>query len=211
MEISPIKIFYMIFVALAVGVCVGVINDINRTVRMIMGQSHRGNGVVFIRNTPLPISKRKIKDIECSVRGMILFDVITAFQDLFTFFAASAGVAVLNYYFNNGRARLFTPLAVITGFVLYYFTVGRAVWLASDTVADLIKFVFMTFFEILYYPTRKIAIFFVLFAKNSYKNLNKAIAKKQKKVYNNIKKKRIMDNADEGIVDRSKESARRTR
>ena len=210
MEISPIKIFYMVSISLIFGVCVGVLNDADRIVRMLLGQVYEKRRFEFLHNISLPISKRKIDPPRQSHAVRTALNFIVFLQDVFLFAVSAVGVAFLNYYFNNGRARIFTPLAVITGFLFYYFTVGNLVLYFSDIIVTLIRLVFLTFFEILYYPVMRFANFFVLFAKNLYKNLDKTIAKKQKKVYNSTKGKNVMYNADFGFVDIAKERTRRT-
>ena len=80
----------------------------------------------------------------------------------------------------------------------------------SDIFVTLTRCTFLTFFEILYYPTRYFVEFFGLFAKKIYINVYKTIAKRQKKVYNNTKEKSVMYNADHGFVDVAQEQFRRT-
>ena len=205
MEISPIRIFYMAVASLAFGMLVGVFNDVNRILRMLLGQDYNNKRIEFIHNIHLPISKRKIGFLtQCKWKGRI-FKITVFFQDILLFSASAVGIALLNYYFNNGRARIFTPLAVIAGFLFYYFTVGKAILLISDVLVTFIRLLFLTFFEVLNYPITYFVKFFGFFAKKIYTNVDKTIAKEQKKVYNNNKQKNVMDNAEHGFVDVAKE------
>ncbi len=206
MEISPIKIFYMAVVSLLFGMCVGALNDVNRIVRIFYGVRYGKDRFEGLYNLKLPIIKRNVSKTpkKCKYINAILPCVIFV-QDIILFFFAGAGVAIINYYFNNGRARLYTPAAVIIGFAVYYFTVGKAVLYFSDIIVFIVKAIAMFLFGVIYYPVSLLVNFFGFFVKKICTNLYKAIAKKQKKVYNIYKKTFVMTNAAKGYVDITKE------
>ena len=201
MEISPIKILYMALISIAFGAAVGGLNDLNRFVRMLFGKVYGKRRFVSLYNLPLPISGRAVGEPVVRGKCRSLYGVAVFFQDIALFSFSGVGVALLNYYFNNGRPRLYTPVAVVVGFLLYYFTVGKAVLYCSDILIFALRFVIFTIFEIFYYPARKIVVFFGFFVEKLYININKSIAKKQKMVYNNNKEKSVMRRAFEGFVD----------
>ena len=210
MEISPIKIFYMAVASLLFGMCAGALNDVNRIIRMLFGIRYGKKRFERIHNVKLPIFDRKVgssgtEDLKKCKSLRAILPCIIFVQDVILFFFAGAGVAILNYYFNNGRARLYTPVAVIIGFAVYYFTVGRAVLYFSDIIVFVVKTVFVAFLGVIYYPLSLFVSFFGIFVKKICTNLCKAIAKKQKKVYNIYKKTFVMTNAAKGYIDLTKE------
>ena len=127
MEISPIKILYMALFSIAFGAAVGGLNDLNRLVRMLFGKVYGNRRFGFLYNLHLPISGRSVGEPKVCGKFGYLYGVAVFFQDIALFLFSGVGVALLNYYFNNGRPRLYTPVAVVVGFLLYYFTVGKAV------------------------------------------------------------------------------------
>ncbi|MBQ8849963.1 MAG: spore cortex biosynthesis protein YabQ [Clostridia bacterium] len=204
MEISPIQIFYMTLVSLALGATAGIINDVNRAVRIFLGVRYGARRFEKLYSIKLPLLKRCIKEPSESKASKVLLPVIMFFQDVLLFAFSGVGVAILNYYFNSGRARIYTPLAVVAGFVIYYFTVGRAVLYFSEAAVFFIKAAFLIIFELFYYPARRIVNFFGIFAKKICTNLYKTIAKKQKMVYNNNKINFVKRSAARGFADVTK-------
>ena len=166
------------------GAAVGALNDFNRVIRMLLGYSygeHRFDKVFKVR---LPLSRRPVgapRDAVIKPLG----NVVVFFQDVFLLLTAGVGVSLLNYYFNNGRARLYTPAAVIVGFLFYYFTVGKLVVYFSDIIVFFTKVIVLSFLELLYFPLSFLTGIFYGFVKKIYTNLYKALEKKRKMVYNN--------------------------
>ena len=201
MEISPVKVFYMIATSIAFGFAMGFLNDLNRMIRILLGEcygEHRFNKAFNIR---LPLSHRPIGNPKEGILPRPIKHCIIFLQDLFLLLLSGIGVSLLNYFFNNGRARLYTPLAVIIGFVIHYFTIGKATVYFSDFVVFFIRGAFLSIFELLYIPLRYFFGLFCKFVKKIYTNINKSLAKKQKIVYNNIKKSAVISRALQGFVD----------
>ena len=205
MEISPAKVFYMIMTSVMLGAAVGALNDFNRVIRMLLGYSygeHRFDKVFKVR---LPLSRRPVGAPRDAVIKP-LRNVVVFFQDVFLLLTAGVGVSLLNYYFNNGRARLYTPAAVLVGFLFYYFTVGKLVVYFSDIIVFFTKVIVLSFLELLYFPLSFLTGIFYGFVKKIYTNLYKALEKKRKMVYNNIKKRVVMSKSGYGFVDIKKNS-----
>ena len=194
MEISPAKVFYMIMTSVMLGAAVGALNDFNRVIRMLLGYGYGEHRFDKIFKVRLPLSRRPVG----APRGAVIKPlgyVVVFFQDAFLLLTAGIGVSLLNYYFNNGRARLYTPVAVISGFLFYYFTVGKLVVYFSDLIVSFTKVIVLSFFELLYFPLRFLTGIFYAFVKKLYTNLYKALEKKHKMVYNNIKRRVVTSKA----------------
>lgn len=204
MEISPIKIFYMTLASVIFGMFIGVFNDINRIARKFFGVRYGKSRFEGVYDVKLPIIKRSLGAPKESKLTKFLLPYVTVLQDIALFFAAGSGVAILNYYFNNGRLRLYTPVAVILGAVIYYFTLGKAFFYFSDLPVFFIKSIFLISLGVFYYPIGFFVKIFGASARKICTNLRKAIAKRQKKVYNIRKKNFVMTNAVRGYVDLTK-------
>lgn len=205
MEISPIKIFYMTVASLGFGMLMGMFNDLNRFMRMLLGEEYGNRRPKFLSYIRLPLSRRSMEEAHMGRMGDKILNVVILVQDVFLFAVSGVGVAILNYYFNNGRARIYTPFAVIFGFAIYYFTFGNIALRFLYIIAYIVKFIILSIFETFYYIIGFFANIFGFFVKKLYTNLCKTIAKKQKKVYNNNKEKYVMNNASLGFVNITKE------
>lgn len=204
MEISPIQIFFLILSSLAFGVVCGVVNDVNRTVRVLFGVKYLSGRFDRLYKIKLPIIRRSLGEIKESRLKRVLLPTVIFLQDVFLFLFAGCGVAVINYYFNSGRIRIYTPIAVLCGFLAYYFTVGKLVLYFSELLAFIIRAFFAVIFEMLLYPFKIIVVFLLKMAKKLLYFINKTLAKRQKLVYNRNKMKYVLQEADLGFFRNAK-------
>ena len=123
MEISPLTLSLLLLYSLLYGICVGIFNDINRIVRVFFGV--RYTNISFQRlytflkiqnkedsNTEKNIKREKIKNI--------YLNILIFIQDILFFLFVASGIVLLNYYFNDGRFRIFTVLAMAFSAIVYY-------------------------------------------------------------------------------------------
>lgn len=204
MEISPIEILYMIICALCFGAVCGLLNDVNRFVRVFMGVKYGGKSAEALYEKKLPIIGRALGRVKESAALRVLQNVTVFFQDLALLVFAGCGVAVINYYFNYGRVRIYAPAAALLGFLFYYFTLGRVFVRIFEVAAFFVKAFLCMILSILYVPIGFFVNFLVKNIKKFAKKVCKAIAKKQKKVYNNKKEIRVMSAAAYGFVNMHK-------
>ena len=204
MEISPMRIFWMLVFSLGFGAVCGVLNDVNRLVRVLFGVRYRKDSLKGLYKIKLPIVGRSLSEIKESRLKRLLLPVIIFVQDVFLFLFFSVGVVMINYYFNDGRVRIYTPIVAICGFLIYYFTLGRLVLYFSEALAFALRGIFFVFLSIFYRPIRFFVDFLVKIIKKMYKKLYKAIAKRQKMVYNNNSERIVMKKAACGFVEITK-------
>ncbi len=200
MEIEPIKIFWMILASLVFGLSAGAVNDMSRAVRTLFGVSYGESRSKKLEELKLPIIKRSLGAVSCGKIKKRCLPSMMFFQDVFLFAYAGVGVAVLDYYFNSGRPRIYTPIAVVIGFLLYYFTIGKISPFVFCVLTFVFRAVLAVFFEAFCRPLRYFVKYFGNFVKKIYTNINKTIAKKQKKVYNSNKEKKVMEEAASGYL-----------
>ena len=137
-----------------------------------------------------------------------LFSLTMFFQDIAFFAVFGGGVAIINYYYNNGRFRVYAPLAAFLGFFIYYISLG-AVWRKiHNSVALALRRLVLIILAIVLKPFMFFFTFFGKTVKNIGINVYKTIAKIQKKVYNNNKAKQIGKKATFGFVEPLKSSIR---
>lgn len=69
----------------------------------------------------------------------ILLQLLLFFEDILFFLIAGCVIALLLYYTNDGQFRGMAVFGVVSGFVLYYFTVGKLVISVSRALVFAIK------------------------------------------------------------------------
>lgn len=190
MEISPYQLTLLLSWSVAFGLVLGVLNDLNRIIRAFWGVKYSKKHLDKMYSLKLPIYNKAIGCRNDSTKSISL-QVMMFFQDILFFIAAGVGIIVLNYEFNNGSFRFFTVFAVILGFLIYYFTLGKLVMIASEVIVFLIKASFLIVFSIICKPIVFFWRFFVKKSKKIISFLNNALAKIRKRLYNNNRKKEI--------------------
>ncbi len=185
------------------GAVVGILNDVFRLSRVMLGVRYSGKSFDRLYTLSLPILKRPLGEIRGGKAKQGLLQAVMLLEDMALFAFAAGGTVVLNYYFNNGRFRFYTVVALVLGFVLYYFTVGKLVALLSEMIVFFLRAILGVLFASIFRP---IAIFFVFLEKIIKKlgiNIEKTIANRRKRVYNKSKVKRTMECSREGFLDPS--------
>jgi hypothetical protein len=196
MEIEPIRLAEMLVYAVAFGCLCGVLNDLNRITRMLMGIRYGDKKFLRLYDIILPIAKRSVPKYDMSKGAWwekIIVCVIVTVQDIALFVFGGIGSSMLNYYFNNGRLRIYAPLAVVIGFLLYFFTVGKIVIRFGEVLSFAIKAACLITACAIYRPLRILSIKICEICKKARSNFTKTIAKRQKKVYNNDEDDCVID------------------
>ena len=199
MEISPIQLFWLTVYSFALGVGVGVLNDVFRVIRLCLG-SGGGEKLSRLYSIKLPVVGRALGEHRDSGAKRFAISALTGAQDIFLFCAAAVGTVVLSYYFNNGRIRLHSFVALLLGAVLYYFTVGRIVSAMSDGIAFFIRAGFLIVFALIFRPFATIFTFFRKKCKIFSEKIQKALENQHRKVYNINKVEEILRYSDVGFL-----------
>lgn len=173
--------------SLAVGVFLAVLYDVFRVSRMMFGLRPGGAG------TPrrvLPLVGDVVKD---RTHGRIFSGVFVFVGDILYFMAATAVYVVFVFHAGDGANRWFFSLGALSGFLLYFFTVGKLVM----RFCGVIRFVLCAFLAytvfILLFPLRMALRYVVAplagimnskISQKRTKKARKALAKSIKFVYN---------------------------
>lgn len=198
MEISPVNFVRLIAASIIFGAFMGGFNDLQGFIRALLFFNKSD------KNTDENIQKRKMaKIITDKALSIVIF-----LQDIAFFTVFGVGIVIINYYFNNGRFRIYAPIAAFSGFLVYYFSLGIILRKIQNLIAVAIRRLILLVLTIFLKP---IMLFFTFFGKNVKKlgiKVFKTIAKTQKKVYNNNKVKQVMKKASFGFVEPLKSSIR---
>ena len=181
MEISQITLAIMLFYSFLFGIAVGVFYDLNRIVRVFFGVRYTKRAYGRLYGIRLPISKREI--VMGKSKGFLQSLVINL-GDLLCVLVATIGLILINYGYNSGRFRFFTVAALIVGFLLYRFGIGRLVILITEPVAFICKYVFLSICDLLFSPLRKFCILIYKFVKKISSLYIFTLENKIKKLYN---------------------------
>ena len=120
MEISPLRLFYLLISSFAFGALLGVLYDLHRIIRVLFGVRYTQNRPQMLFAHPLPLLRRPLREIRQGRMKKMLLSVVIFFQDVFLGCAAGIGLVILNYVFNDGQLRFYTVLAMTAGFFLLF-------------------------------------------------------------------------------------------
>lgn len=200
MEISPIRLLFLLLSSFGFGIGIGVFYDVHRILRVLFGVQYTKNRPTKYFSKPLPILKRPLGEIKRGKIKTAFLSVLIFMQDLLLCCVSAVGIVILNYAFNDGRFRFYTILALFMGFFLYYFTVGKLMMFLSEWIVFFLRSVFSIFFFLLSRPWVILWRFLGKIVKKSRLNLQKTIANQRKKVYNIHKVNDCFRAADRGFL-----------
>ena len=181
MEISQITLAVMLLYSFLFGIAVGILYDVNRIVRVLFGVRYTNKAYSRLYSLKLPISKNNL--IIGSNKGFWQSLVINL-GDVFCVIIATVGVILINYGYNSGRFRFFTVAALIVGFVIYRFSIGRILILVAEPIAFFCKYIFLSICDLLALPLRKTIALVRKFVKKISSLYIFTLENKTKKLYN---------------------------
>ena len=200
MEISPLRLAFLLFCSFLLGIGVGIFYDVNRIIRVFWGCRYSVDHFDKLYSLRIPFTERTIPKKSNHRFRETVQKTIVFIGDIGSVLTATIGVLVLNYSYNSGRFRFFTVIGLLVGFLLYYFTLGRLVMLISEPLVVLAKYVFLSALVIFGYPFK----FFWGFAG---KKLNKLVflysftlENREKKMYNIEEKEFLLRLAKNGFL-----------
>ncbi len=199
MEISPFLLSLLLGWSFVWGLILGILNDVNRIIRVFCGVAYSKMHFGKLYEINLPIVHRPLGKSEGKIHNKAL-SLLIFFQDIIFFIVTGVGITILNYEFNEGRFRFYTVLAVIFGFVLYYFTLGKIVMMVSEGIVFFIKAAILVIFSAILHPFVILGHFFAKKLKKIALFLNITIANIRKKLYNINRKKRMIDMSSKGFL-----------
>jgi len=196
MEISPILLSKLLFFSFLFGIALGILNDVFRITRTFFGVKYSerdfSNLYSVFRWSPKTASASKHK--------IRMLSLVIFLEDLLLMAILGAGIVILNYYFNDGRLRLFTIFSCAVGGVLYFFTVGKLIILLFEPIVIIIRSLIYWSIKGITAPFKYAFIFFSRIAKNIYKKIRKKLEKYTNIRYNKRVVKTYLEQSEVGFV-----------
>ena len=149
MEVSMAELVVTTSRALILGAFLGAMYDVVRILRVLFGVS-KYNETEMLSS----LYSRGVKNLFSNTGGKVFSVVFLAVTD-FIFFAAATVVFVLFLYcYNYGRFRWFILLSSISGFWIYYHTLGRLIVIVSGRISEIFRFVINVAVYVILLPVR---------------------------------------------------------
>ena len=178
----------------------GLLHDLHRITRVLLGVRYGEKRFDRLYAVRLPLIGKSMERQRDRTGKRVALTVLIFFQDLILFGFAGVGTVLLNFYYNNGQLRLYTVAGLVTGFLIYYVTLGRLVMLVSEGIAFFLR---AGLTLLLWLVSRPFVLFVVFLWKNIEKirqKFKKTIANKRKRVYNISKVNGIREEAERGFL-----------
>lgn len=139
MEISQLSFVLLAVYSVCFGVLLGVVYDIIRVLRVLLGAPREKKGKIDFRSIELPIIKRKAYPARTHKLSRGLLSVWIAVGDVIFAVSCGALAVMIAYAYNSGKVRAVIFVGLAVGFLTYYFTLGRLVVNISELIAFLIR------------------------------------------------------------------------
>ena len=154
MTASMNGIFRMMLFAFFLGIAFGVLYDVFRITRVMLGTEYKGakksSDFLYSKKYPLIGSIKKKK----SKKALLNIAVIRG--DLVYCFLIGICLCIFFYYTNDGEVRPGALVVVFLGFLLYYNTIGRIVIFFAETICILLKIISKILLLAIAIPIKKV-------------------------------------------------------
>ena len=176
MQIQPIELFRLLMSSFMVGVALGVLYDMLRIGRVLIGMNHYTSAATVPVFCPKFCKRREKKSRTRFVT--ILLNILLGVQDILFCLTMGAAAAVLLFYHNNGEFRGFVIIAILAGLAVYLMTVGKLVINASEYVVFAVKTAIL---YIVYYMTWPFIALFRLLLNQARRIVARIQSRREKK------------------------------
>ena len=196
MIISPSSLFKLLCLSLVYGVVIGVLNDINKIFKIILGKRY------YSVSDKKLFKILKINNIIKAPKAKnFIINAVAFVQDLVLLLLFVSGIIILNHYYNDGRFRLLSIVSSAVGFLIYNLTFGKLFVYIMEPIVILICSLFKKAILIIVKPiVFAVSLICKLFyAVKEY--IKKYIAKKVNLSYNIKVKNRLSQLSKTGFND----------
>ena len=176
MQVQPIELFRLLMSSFMVGVALGVLYDVLRIGRVLIGMNHYTSAATVPVFCPKFCKRREKKSRTRFVT--ILLNILLGVQDILFCLTMGAAAAVLLFYHNNGEFRGFVIIAILAGLAVYLMTVGKLVINASEYVVFAVKTAIL---YIVYYMTWPFIALFRLLLNQARRIVARIQSRREKK------------------------------
>lgn len=176
MQVQPIELFRLLMSSFMVGVALGVLYDVLRIGRVLIGMNHYTSAATVPAFCPKFCKRREKKSRTRFVT--ILLNILLGVQDILFCLTMGAAASVLLFYHNNGEFRGFVIIAILAGLAVYLMTVGKLVINASEYVVFAVKTAIL---YIVYYMTWPFIALFRLLLNQARRIVARIQSRREKK------------------------------
>lgn len=149
MEISQTLLGFMFVCAVITGAFLGVIYDVIRITRIIVGIRYTR------KDTTHSVGECDVMPHD-ALTVRILRAVLVFIEDVIFCLVCGVCVVLLLYYTNDGQFRGIAVLGVAAGFFVYYVTVGRVVIRFSEFIVELLQRALRLILKVIVLPIKLI-------------------------------------------------------
>ena len=197
MEISILKLTELLVNSFILGIILALIYDVNRIFRMFFGISYTKRKLdsrfLFSKSyNEREVKSKKLNEI--SVSTLIIM------QDLLISALSGIGIIILNYYYNDGKIRLFSIFACTIGFVIYNLTLGKLVIIISEPIVLFVRMIIYRLARIFFLPISLLGKIIKSILIKISKQVKKYLAKKLNLRYNISETKRLLTLSKIGFI-----------
>ena len=133
MIISPISLFKLLCLSLLYGAVIGILNDINKIIKIILGERYYSLGDKKL----FKILKFNSK-IKAPKSKNFIINAVAFIQDFIFLLLFVLGIIILNYYYNDGSFRLLSIVSGSMGFLIYNLTFSKIIIYIMEPIVILI-------------------------------------------------------------------------
>lgn len=157
MEVSMVRQALVLLYSIVIGCALGVVYDVIRVHRVMLGVVYAHRTVRMLKKIPLPLldgRRRPPSRLFLKLAAWLRLgrDVVICVQDICFFVFAGLVTTVFIYHANYGQIRWFALFGLGLGFFVYYNTIGRLVMLCSEFIAFFIRAMFAYLWFFVYTP-----------------------------------------------------------
>lgn len=174
MEISPFLLATLTLCSFLFGVAIGIVIDFSKLTRIfLIDQNEKHYNLIL--------------------------NIVINIRDFCAVIIYGIGIILLNYYYNDGRIRLFSILSSLVGLIIYRLTLSKIILKIFKPIVLLIKKIIK---KLLYYLSKPILVLIksiVILLKFLYSKIKNHIEKKNKLRYNYNEMQRLIKLSKQGF------------
>ncbi len=140
MEISFASQLFVFLASLILGLVLGVLYDVIRIIRALLGISYINRFTQRLKVLRLPLIKNPL--CKAGVHSRTFDSIIIFITDVVYFLIVTLALMIYIYHMNSGIVRWYIFAGAMIGMLMYYITIGRLVISVSEYIVFFLKVIF---------------------------------------------------------------------
>ena len=140
-RIDPERLMGMLLWGVVCGAGMGLVWDVIRITRVLLGVKYPSRRVGRLYERPLPLLHKPVPRPMAAemLWQRILRGVAILLEDIFFGILWGIVMTLLIYFTNDGIPRAMAPIGMLSGFILYYGTIGRLVLMMIERIVFVLR------------------------------------------------------------------------